>query len=85
MTMDRNDDDRYNGFESGPNGIIKIIIFALVGMIVITSVALPILASVIADNNLDSTPIGVMIGMIPVLLVMGIVIWIANKMRGSDR
>lgn len=46
MTMDRNDDDRYNGFGSGPNAIIKIIIFALVGMIVITSVALPMLATI---------------------------------------
>lgn len=46
MNMDKNDDDRYNGFGSGPNAIIKIIIFALVGMIVITSVALPVLAAV---------------------------------------
>ena len=44
--MDGNDDDRYNGFGSGPNAIIKIIIFALVGMIVITSVALPILTQI---------------------------------------
>lgn len=44
--MMNEDDDRYNGFGSGPNGIIKVIIFALVGMIVITSVALPILATI---------------------------------------
>lgn len=79
----KNDDERQIGGTT--NNIIQIVVFALVGLIIITSVALPILASVIADNNLDSTPIGVMIGMIPILLVMGIVIWIANKMRGSDR
>lgn len=79
----KNDDDRQIGGTT--NNIVQIVIFALVGLIIITSVALPILASVIADNNLDSTPIGVMIGMIPILLVMGIVVWIANRMRGSDR
>ena len=79
----KNDDDRQIGGTT--NNIVQIVIFALVGLIIITSVALPILASVIADNNLDSTPIGVMIGIIPILLVMGIVIWIANRMRGSDR
>lgn len=79
----KNDDDRQ--ISGTTNNIVQIVVFALVGMIIITSVALPILASVIADNNLDSTPIGVVIGIIPVLLVMGIVIWIANRMRGSDR
>lgn len=78
----KDDDDRKMG---ATNNIIQIVVFALVGLIMITSVALPLLASVISDNGLENTPIGVMIGMIPLLLIMGIVVWIANRMRGSDR
>lgn len=78
----KDDDDRKMG---ATNNIIQIVIFALVGLIMITSVALPLLVSVISDNGLENTPIGVMIGMIPLLLIMGIVVWIANRMRGSDR
>lgn len=78
----KDDDDRKMG---ATNNIIQIVIFALVGLIMITSVALPLLASVISDNGLENTPIGVMIGIIPLLLIMGIVVWIANRMRGSDR
>ena len=76
------DDDR---MDRGPNGIVRIVVFALVGMIMVTTGAIPILAQTISDNGLSDTPIGMMIGMIPLLMVVGIVLFIVNRSKLSDR
>lgn len=39
----------------------------------------------VTENILDGTPIGTMIGMIPLLMVVGIVLFIANRSKLSDR
>lgn len=76
------DDDR---MDRGPNGIVRIVVFTLIGMIMVTTVAIPILAQTISDNGLSNTPIGMMIGIIPLLMVVGIVLFIANRSKLSDR
>ena len=39
----------------------------------------------ITENVLEGTTVGALIGMIPMLFIIGIVVYIARNMRGSDR
>lgn len=39
----------------------------------------------VSENVLDGTPIGAMIGIIPTLMIIGIVVYVAKSVRGSDR
>ena len=73
------DDDKK---EPMPNNIVMTIASVMVMMIIVTSVALPILASVVGDAP---PQISAMISIIPLLMIIGIVLFVVRQFSRSDR
>lgn len=65
--------------------IVHTVIFALVAVVVITSVALPILATMLSMDGVQGTPAGNILSVIPVLLMVAAIIWIVRKAGMSNR
>ena len=65
--------------------VVHTVIFALVAVVVITSVALPILATAVSMEGVQGTPAGNILSVIPVLLMIAAVIWIVRKAGMSNR
>lgn len=76
-----NDDERRRPIER----IVQTVVFALVAVVVITSVALPILATAVSMEGVEGTPAGNILSVIPVLLIVAAVIWVIRKSGMSDR
>lgn len=65
--------------------IVHTVIFALVAVVVITSVALPILATAISTEGVVGTPAGNILSVIPVLLIVAAIVIVIRKTGMSDR
>lgn len=64
------------------NNIAMTIVSVIVMMVIVTSVALPILASVTGDAP---PQISAMISIIPLLMIVGIVLFVVRQFSKSDR
>lgn len=73
------DDDKK---EPMPNNIATVVVSVMVMMIIVTSVALPILATVISDAP---PQISAMLSVIPVLMIVGILLYVVRQFSKSDR
>lgn len=64
------------------NNIAMTVVSVMVMMVIVVSVALPILATVISDAP---PQISAMISVIPVLMIVGILLYVVRQFNKSDR
>lgn len=76
-----NDDERRRPIER----IVHTVVFALVAVVVITSVALPILATAVSSEGVAGTPAGNVLSVIPVLLIVAVIVLVIRKAGMSNR